>query len=35
MAGLMADLGYERFAVQGGDWGGIIAGYMGRASPKS
>jgi microsomal epoxide hydrolase len=30
MAGLMADLGYERFAVQGGDWGGIVAGYMGR-----
>ena len=30
MAGLMRDLGYEKFAVQGGDWGANIAGHMGR-----
>jgi pimeloyl-ACP methyl ester carboxylesterase len=29
MAELMPALGYPRFAVQGGDWGGIIASRMG------
>jgi microsomal epoxide hydrolase len=28
MAGLMGALGYARFGVQGGDWGGITAGVM-------
>src|SRR5262249_61958735 len=28
---LMRSLGYERFAVQGGAWGGIIAGHMAAA----
>ena len=27
-AGLMRDLGYDKFGVQGGDWGGITAGVM-------
>jgi hypothetical protein len=31
MVELMRSLGYERFAVQGGDWGGIIAGHMAAA----
>jgi microsomal epoxide hydrolase len=32
MAELMSEtLGYKRFAVQGGDWGGITAGRMGYA----
>ena len=32
MVELMSEtLGYPRFAVQGGDWGGIIAGYMAAA----
>jgi pimeloyl-ACP methyl ester carboxylesterase len=31
MVELMRSLGYEHFAVQGGDWGGIIAGYMAAA----
>jgi microsomal epoxide hydrolase len=30
LAELMASLGYDSFAVQGGDWGAIVAGYMGR-----
>ena len=29
MVELMQGLGYPRFAVQGGDWGGITAGHMG------
>src|SRR5204863_8892201 len=28
---LMAELGYQRFAVQGGDWGSVIASVLGRA----
>jgi microsomal epoxide hydrolase len=28
MVELMASLGYQRFGVQGGDWGGITAGVM-------
>jgi microsomal epoxide hydrolase len=32
---LMTDtLGYPRFAVQGGDWGGITAAYLGAAFPE-
>lgn len=31
MVELMRDLGYDRFAVQGGDWGGIVAGVLGSA----
>ena len=31
MVELMRSLGYECFAVQGGDWGGIIAGHMAAA----
>ncbi|MDE3177089.1 MAG: epoxide hydrolase [Pseudomonadota bacterium] len=31
MVELMASLGHERFAVQGGDWGGITAAYMASA----
>jgi len=31
---LMARLGYDRFAVQGGDWGALIATEMGRAAPQ-
>ena len=31
MVELMRSLGYERFDVQGGDWGGIIAGHMAAA----
>ncbi|MBQ6650885.1 MAG: alpha/beta fold hydrolase [Atopobiaceae bacterium] len=29
------ELGYERYAVQGGDWGGMIAARMGRSSPSA
>ncbi len=29
MVELLGSLGYERFAVQGGDWGGITAAYLG------
>ncbi len=31
MVELMGSLGYERFGVQGGDWGGITAGVMAAA----
>ena len=31
---MTATLGYERFAVQGGDWGAITAGHMGAAYPE-
>ncbi len=31
MAGLMGALGYSRFGVQGGDWGGITASVMAAA----
>jgi microsomal epoxide hydrolase len=35
MAGLMTDvLGHDRFAAQGGDWGGFIASRMGFAYPE-
>jgi pimeloyl-ACP methyl ester carboxylesterase len=33
MAALMSDLGYERFAVQGGDWGAGIATWLGLKFP--
>ncbi len=33
MAALMAALGYERFAVQGGDWGAGIATWMALQDP--
>ena len=29
LATLMADLGYERYAAQGGDWGGIATAHLG------
>jgi pimeloyl-ACP methyl ester carboxylesterase len=32
-AALMAALGYERYGVQGGDWGGLIAAYLGQFDP--
>ena len=31
---LMSRLGYERYGVQGGDWGGIIAAKLGAAYPE-
>jgi pimeloyl-ACP methyl ester carboxylesterase len=31
---LMADLGYPRFAVQGADWGAIIAAQLGHKYPE-
>ena len=31
---LMSDLGYDRYGVQGGDWGGIIAAKLGAAYPE-
>jgi epoxide hydrolase len=31
---LMSVLGYERYGVQGGDWGGILAAKLGAAYPK-
>ena len=34
MGGLMSDLGYARFGVQGGDWGGITAAYMAAVMPE-
>ncbi|HLS86655.1 MAG TPA: epoxide hydrolase, partial [Burkholderiales bacterium] len=33
-ARLMSALGYERFAVQGGDWGAFIATRLGYAHPE-
>jgi pimeloyl-ACP methyl ester carboxylesterase len=30
---LMKRLGYQRFAAQGGDWGGAVANVMGRQAP--
>jgi len=33
MVKLMADLGYDRFVVQGGDWGAIIGSEIGRRHP--
>lgn len=32
-AELMTLLGYDRFGVQGGDWGAVIAADLGRAAP--
>ena len=32
---LMGELGYERYAVQGGDWGAIIGTRMARAFPEA
>jgi pimeloyl-ACP methyl ester carboxylesterase len=34
LATLMGDLGYARFGVQGGDWGGIIAAHMAAVMPE-
>ena len=34
MARLMSDLGYARFGVQGGDWGGITAAHMAAVMPE-
>ncbi|XP_037083167.1 juvenile hormone epoxide hydrolase 1-like [Pollicipes pollicipes] len=34
MRKLMQRLGFERFFVQGGDWGGIIASHMGTLFPE-
>src|SRR5262245_25965360 len=35
LAELMTDvLGYERFGVQGGDWGGFVASVLGHAYPE-
>jgi microsomal epoxide hydrolase len=31
---LMARLGYERYAAQGGDWGGIATAHMGQLAPE-
>jgi len=31
---LMSRLGYERYGVQGGDWGGILAAKLGAAYPE-
>jgi pimeloyl-ACP methyl ester carboxylesterase len=33
-AELMTKLGYERFGVQGGDWGGFVASVMGHKYPQ-
>jgi pimeloyl-ACP methyl ester carboxylesterase len=30
VAALMAALGHDRYGVQGGDWGGLIAAYLGQ-----
>jgi len=30
VAMLMAALGYDRYGVQGGDWGGLVAAYLGQ-----
>ena len=32
---LMADLGYDRYLVQGGDWGAIVATRMAQARPEA
>jgi microsomal epoxide hydrolase len=32
---LMKLLGYERYGVQGGDWGGLVSPYMAIIDPKS
>ncbi|HUP60897.1 MAG TPA: epoxide hydrolase [Thermoanaerobaculia bacterium] len=34
LASLMSSLGYERFAVQGGDWGAGIATWLARDGPS-
>jgi microsomal epoxide hydrolase len=34
-ASLMQDLGYERFAAQGGDWGSSISSVLGRSYPDN
>jgi len=31
---LMAGLGYNKYVAQGGDWGAIITGHIGRADPE-
>ncbi|MFE5327347.1 epoxide hydrolase family protein [Embleya sp. NPDC056575] len=33
-ARLMADLGYERYGAQGGDWGSMITASLGRQDPE-
>ena len=35
MHGLMRELGYERYGVQGGDWGAIIATRLAREHPEA
>lgn len=34
MVGLMSELGYERFIVQGGDWGSVIGAELARRHPQ-
>jgi pimeloyl-ACP methyl ester carboxylesterase len=34
MATLMGELGYERFVVQGGDWGSVIGSELARRHPQ-
>src|SRR5262245_2534331 len=34
LAGLMSELGYARFGVQGGDWGAFISARLGYAHPQ-
>ncbi len=34
MATLMAELGYDRYGAQGGDWGGIAAAHLGAMDPE-
>lgn len=33
LGGLMVQLGYGRFGVQGGDWGAVLAAILGRSLP--
>jgi microsomal epoxide hydrolase len=33
LAGLMTDLGYERYAAHGGDWGAMVASQLGLIDP--
>ena len=33
LAGLMAELGYDRYGTQGGDWGASIATWLGHLAP--
>lgn len=34
IAALMSQLGYQRFAAQGGDWGGAVTAQLGRLYPE-